>query len=78
MTDETNIFTDLWTVKLSDWQRGLICAVIATPVGMVYDWLNGDPITWKSVLKAAIAGGLAYIGKNFLTDKKGKFLTKIG
>jgi hypothetical protein len=74
-----NIFTELWTVKLSDWQRALICAVLSGPLGIIYDSLQVTPISftfdWKAILRTAILGFIAYYGKNFMTGSGGKLLT---
>jgi len=71
------MFTELWSIKMSDWQRGLVVAILTTPIGIVYDWAMGEGlvINWRSVVKGAIAGGLAYIGKNLITGSSGKLLT---
>lgn len=72
-----NCFTNLWTVKLSDWQRALIVAILAAPIGIFYDWATQPTFvfTWQSVLKGAVAGGLGYIIKNFITGAQGNVLT---
>lgn len=74
MTD--NIFTDLWRVKLSDWERGLVCAILGMPIGIVYDWATMDnfEFSWRSLFKGAVSGGLAYIGKNLSTGRSGNLL----
>jgi len=72
-------FTALWTIKLSDWQRGLIIAILTTPLTIIYDSVTATPMSlifdWKKILGAAIAGGIAYILKNFVTGSGGKVLT---
>ena len=72
-----NYFTELWTVKLSDWQRMLIVAICTIPFGILFDWATtaGYQINWMSMLKGAISGGLGYIGKNFVTGANGKLLS---
>lgn len=72
-----NPFTKLWTVKMSDWQRGLVVAILTTPFTIILDSVNAGSLTWdwKKVLAAAIAGGLGYILKNLLTGEQGKVLT---
>lgn len=72
-----NCFTKLWTLKLSDLQRGLIVAIFTAPIGIVYDWatMENFQLNWRSLVKGAVAGGLAYISKNFLTGENGKVLT---
>ena len=72
-------FTKLWTLKLGDWERGLIIAVLTTPLTIIYQSLMQTPVTlvfdWKAILGAALAGGIAYILKNLGTGEKGKLLT---
>ena len=72
-------FTNLWTVKLSDWQRGLIVAILTTPFTIIYDSVTATPMTlnfdWKKILGAAIAGGLGYFLKNFMTGANGQIFT---
>jgi hypothetical protein len=78
-----NCFTELWRVKLSDWQRGLVIAVLTGPLGIIYDtvmvWL--DTSGWqikfdgKAIIRAAILGFVAYYGKNFFTGRTGNLLT---
>jgi hypothetical protein len=74
---EIGVFTKLWYVKLSDWERGLICAIIGIPLGIIYDWatMTNFELSWRAMLKGAIVGGLAYVGKNFATGSKGNLLT---
>jgi len=74
-----NFFTDLWTVKLSDWQRGLIVAILTAPLTVIYTSLTATPVTlvfdWKAIVGGAMAGGIAYILKNLSTGSNGKLLT---
>jgi hypothetical protein len=72
-----SFFTDLWTVKLGDWERGLIVAVLAMPLGIVYDWatMEAFEFSWRAMVKAGVAGGLAYLLKNLGTGAKGRYLT---
>ncbi len=72
-----NIFTTLWTVKMSDWQRGLAIAIITGPLGIIYDTVMAESFTfnWRAILRAAIIGFFAYYGKNFITGSGGKILT---
>jgi len=70
-------FSELWKVKLSDWERGLIVAIFSLPLGILFDWATteGYNINWRSMAKGAVVGFLAYIGKNFSTGKNGNLLT---
>lgn len=74
---QENFFSTLWTVKLTDWQRGLVCAIMGMPIGVIYDWATQATyvFSWRDLLKGAVAGGLAYIGKNFVTGTNGKILS---
>ncbi len=73
------MFTQLWTIKMSDWQRGLIVAILTTPLTIIYDTVTATPMVftfdWKKILGAAIAGGIAYFLKNFITGINGQILT---
>jgi len=71
------MFTDLWTIKLSDWQRAFIIAVLAAPLGVLYDWatLVNYEFSWQGLIKGAVAGGVGYIIKNLLTGYNGNILT---
>ncbi len=74
-----NVFTDLWTVKLGDWGRGLVIAIFTTPLTIIYQSLMATPVTlvfdWKAIIGAALAGGIGYILKNMATGKSGKILS---
>jgi len=70
------MFTKLWTIKLSDWQRGLAIAILTTPLTIIYDSVSTEALTfdWRKIIAAAIAGGIAYILKNLLTGQQGNML----
>jgi len=74
-----NVFSELWSVKMSDWQRGLVVAIFTTPLTIIYQSVMTTPVTlvfnWKAIVGAAIAGGLGYILKNFATGANGNLLT---
>ena len=74
-----HFFADLWTVKLGDWGRGLVIAVLTTPLTIIYQSITATPMTlvfdWKAILGGAVAGGIAYVLKNFGTGAGGKLLT---
>ena len=69
----------LWSLTSGDWIRGLIVAVITTPLTIIYQSLTVTPITfifdWKTILATALAGGAAYILKNLGTGIEGRLLT---
>ena len=68
------MFTKLWTVKLSDFERAFIIAILSGPLGILYDWAITEnfQFSWRSLAKGAVAGGAAYLMKNLLTGKNGK------
>ena len=72
-----NCFTKLWTIQMSDFQRGLVVAILTTPFTIIYDSVSTGALTfdWKKILGAAIAGGIGYILKNILTGSGGQILT---
>ena len=71
------MFTKLWTIKLSDWERALVVAIVAAPIGLLYDWATQPTfiLSWQALIKGAVAGGLGYIIKNFITGQQGNMLT---
>lgn len=70
-------FSKLGTIKLSDWWRGLIVAVITTPLSIIYESIQAGSLTfnWKLIATTAVTAGLAYILKNLSTGQGGKLLT---
>jgi hypothetical protein len=72
-----NPFTNLWMIKMTDWQRGLVVAILTTPFTIIYDSVMTGALTfdWRKIVAAAIAGGLGYILKNFVTGENGKLLS---
>ncbi len=74
-----NVFTNLWNVKMGDWGRGLVIAVLTTPLTIIYQSLMATPVTlvfdWKAIVGSALAGGIGYILKNLVTGSGGKILT---
>ena len=71
------MWTNLWTIKLSDWQRAFIVAVLTTPITIIYDaaMTGGLVFDWRKIIAGAIAGGTGYLLKNLLTGTSGNFLT---
>ena len=67
-------------LNLSDGIKGLILAIITSFVTGIYQLLiAGGAFNWltlKPMLLTALAAGLSYIIKNFLTNNEGKILTK--
>ncbi len=72
-----NIFTQLGTVKISDWWRGLIVAIATTPLTIIYQSVSAGAFIfdWKAIIGAAMTGGIAYLLKNLATGEKGNLLT---
>ena len=70
-------FTNLWKIKMSDWERGLVVAILTTPFTIIYDSVSagGLEFDWKKILAAALAGGLGYLLKNLVTGQNGNLLT---
>ena len=71
------MFTSLGSIKLSDWWRGLIVAIITVPLTVIYDSATTGSLTfdWKKIAAAALVGGIAYILKNLGTGSQGNLLT---
>ena len=66
----------LFKLNSKDFYKGLLVAVLAT----VFTWgasaLNAPgfdlaTLDWGEVLRIAFAAGMAYIGKNFISDEEG-------
>jgi len=72
-------FSKLWNVKLGDFGRGLVVAVVAVPLQIVYESVTSVPMVlsfnWKAMGGAALAGGVGYIVKNLMTGVNGKLLS---
>jgi len=64
-------------LNLNDFFKGLIMVIITSIVTGIYELLtNGTVLTWdtiKPVLIAAVAAGLGYLIKNFLSNSQGEF-----
>lgn len=69
----------LGTLKISDWWKGLIVALIVAPLTIIYESLMATPVTlvfnWKAIIGACLAGGIAYLLKNLGTGSEGQMLT---
>ncbi len=70
-----------FSLKLGDWIKGLILAVLTAIVATVYELLqnSGLQFGWaeiKYIGTAALMAFLAYISKNLLTNSEGGFLKK--
>ena len=71
------MFTKLWSVKFSDWERGLVIAVLTAPLTIAYQSVSAGSLVfnWKAIITSALAGGIAYILKNLITGQGGNLLT---
>lgn len=71
------MWTKLGTVKLGDWERALVIAIITAPLTIILQSVNAGSlvINWKTILAAALSGGIAYILKNLGTGQNGNMLT---
>lgn len=57
-----------FTLNISDLWKGLLMAILAPAVTILYDLITtGNAINWQHIGAAALAGGLGYLIKNFLT-----------
>ena len=72
-----NPFTKLWTIKMSDWERAFVIAIITAPLTIILQSVNAGSlvINWKTILAAALSGGIAYILKNLGTGQNGNLLS---
>lgn len=72
----------LFRLKIRDVLLGAVVTIFTA--GLLYlqtamtapgfDWLN---INWAFLLQISLSAGVAYIGKNFLSDDEGKLMGKI-
>ncbi len=71
------MFTKLWSVKMGDWERALVIAIITAPLTIILQSVNAGSlvVNWKTILAAALSGGIAYILKNLGTGQNGNMLT---
>ena len=65
-------------LNLSDLTKGLIVAVLAAVVTSLGNALNMPgfdfaSFDWSTLLSVGLTAGLAYLSKNLLSDKAGKF-----
>lgn len=75
--------TKLWNVGSSDFVKSIVVAVFAPIVITLgdamsvpgFDFMMYD---WGSLLALGLGAGLAYLAKNFASDKDGRLFGKIG
>lgn len=60
----------MFKLKLRDYLKGLLVAILSPVVAAVLESLNAGVvvINWTHIWQVALAAGLVYLGKNFLTD----------
>jgi uncharacterized membrane-anchored protein len=68
----------LFRLNKTDFLKGLLMVVITAFVTGLYELLQSgafafDWVTFKPIVMAAVAAGLSYLIKNFLTNSQGKF-----
>jgi hypothetical protein len=71
--------SSLFRLNAKDFARGAITAVFVALVAFLWKASQAPnfdilALDWHGVLNAAVYGFIGYIGKNFLSDDKGKFL----
>ena len=74
---DTSCFSKLGTVKLSDFWRGLIIAVITAILTVIYQSVSTGTLKfdWQVIVTTGLTAGIAYILKNLSTGANGKLLT---
>ena len=60
------------SLNWADFGKGLLMAILTPALVIIQQSLDLGVFTfeWKSILVASIAGGLAYLTKNFFTSNK--------
>ncbi len=71
------MFTKLGTIKLSDFWRGFIIAVIMAVLTVIYESVQKGSldVSWNSAILAGVGAGASYLLKNLGTGQNGKLLT---
>lgn len=71
------MWTKLWTIKMSDWERGLVVAILSAPLTIIYQSIQAGLLTfnWEAILTAGVTAGIAYILKNLTTGQAGNLFT---
>lgn len=64
----------------SDLAKGILMAALTPVAGYLYQVLSSGSLAfdWGYLGKLALSGLMAYLLKNFFSDKEGKFAGKIG
>ena len=71
----------LFSLNLTDALKGFIMAVIGALLGAVYAAIQQGGLTftwafWQPILYTALAAGISYLIKNFLTNSSNQPFTK--
>lgn len=71
--------SELFKLNLKDVGKGLLVAVLASVFTYLASILNVPAFSWASfdwgeVIKIALASGIGYLAKNFISDRQGKVL----
>ncbi len=68
----TTVTASKFSLKLNDWWKGLILAVLAPALKVIIDSINEGSLAfnWGSLWKVSVAAGLAYLLKNFFDSPK--------
>lgn len=75
--------SNLFTLNSKDFVKGLTVAVLAAVFTTVAQWLNAPgfdfaTFDWGELGKVAAAATMAYLAKNFFSDKDGRVLGRLG
>lgn len=70
--ESKTIVSKQFTLQWRDWVRGLLMAVITPALVIIQQSVDVGQIVfnWKAIGMASLAGGLAYLLKNFLEPSK--------
>ena len=70
MPETTTTTSGQWKLNLKDALKGFIVAAITAAITAIYNFIQAgtlENVDWKGVGGIALAAGLAYVIKNFLT-----------
>ena len=64
--------SEQWRLNVRDFWKGLATAVLTAPATIILQSVETGHFVfdWQTILKVAIAGGIAYLIKNFITPSK--------
>lgn len=75
--------SELYSLVGTDYAKGMVVAMFGGAITLLAQ-LASVPgfqftdISWAEVARVAVAAGLAYLAKNFVSDGNGKVLGRIG